>query len=51
MNMQPNAYELNKDYRREQESRSERQRLADAAQSKQEKPQPSILVQLLTVLK
>lgn len=51
MNMQPNAYQLDKSYRQQQEIRSEKQRLADAAQPKTEKSKPSLLVQLFTVLK
>jgi hypothetical protein len=51
MNIQPNAYELNKLYRQEQEARSEKQRLAAAAQAKSEKKTPSLLVLLLSVLK
>ena len=51
MNIQPNAYEINKEYRKAQEIRSEKQRQADASQSKEEKSPNHIFVQLLGVLK
>jgi hypothetical protein len=52
MNIQPNAYELNKIYRQEQEARSERERQAKACQETSEKSsKPSILALVLSVLK
>jgi hypothetical protein len=53
MTIQPNAYELNKLYRLEQEARSEKQRQVEELLAKPEKTAPAILVivQLLSIFK
>jgi hypothetical protein len=50
MSIQHNAYEINKEYRHEQERRSEKQRVVDTVQAKEEKSTPSVFVQIISII-